>query len=262
LSGRELFVRQLKLVHSFVVREELGAATRGFTCGILFGGDFVIIHSSRLKDIISRSKSSLNGLMQDLGFAGLQNAANFGEILGRLLPGVDQDLFEVKQWGIRRLIARDSTFAVGFPSHLPEPMVESFRRTMRSSFLKSIPLPRDEGLQILDLTLLLNRPPEERESEELELMNPARGERDVPARDWREWDGDDIKSEMLKLRIRPEIAEKLIGAGWDIGAILPDLTSAELERLGFSAPELAKFRVLIRKHNISSGEFRIGGAGE
>ena len=100
--GLATFFEHLNLIHRFVVRGDKGDAYRGFVCGIHFGTGFLLINTTRLKRLICRSKSCVNGCFQRLGFSmGRSAHQNLHEFFQQIVPNLSSSLINTRQWCMR-----------------------------------------------------------------------------------------------------------------------------------------------------------------
>jgi hypothetical protein len=113
--GLSVFVKHLGMIHSFVCRGDAFDAVRGAICGIEFTPNSFLINTQRLKRLMARSKSSMNGCFQRLGYTVCRPARDLGEVLGEICPGYGPQRFFARQWCVRR--AEESS-AVSFAPNL------------------------------------------------------------------------------------------------------------------------------------------------
>jgi hypothetical protein len=99
--GSDLFQQELSAVRVFVMKGDGRDITRGLACGIYWVREGVIVNPSRFSVMISKSKSSVNGGFQALGYVSLAvREATSDEILRalRLEPQA------VRHWTLRCLV--------------------------------------------------------------------------------------------------------------------------------------------------------------
>ena len=129
--GLSTFYDHLSAIHKFVVRGDKGDAYRGFVCGIHFGDGFLLINTTRLKKLICRSKSCVNGCFQKLGFSIERSPAqNLNDFFQQIMPNLSSSLINTRQWCMRTLT--EGGVLISFaPSYspkssipTPEPAVE------------------------------------------------------------------------------------------------------------------------------------------
>jgi len=114
--GMDTFVNHLIKVHRFINQRNVYDVFRGFVCGIEFGAGFIIVNTKRLKRLMCRSKSCVNGCLQRLGFAICRKQQDVTGFFSVLLPGVDGHLCNSRQWCVRK---RTEVSPVCFVSFLP-----------------------------------------------------------------------------------------------------------------------------------------------
>lgn len=100
--GMSTFIKQLNLIHHFVVRDDGGDALRGLVCGILFGNGFLLVNTDKLKRLTKRSKSCVNGCFQRLGFNVFRETQDLNGFFSKLLPDIDSQLINSRHWCIRK----------------------------------------------------------------------------------------------------------------------------------------------------------------
>lgn len=150
--GMDTFIAHLIKVHRFISQKNSLDIFRGFVCGIEFGSGFIIVNTKRLKRLMVRSKSCINGSLQKLGFQMTRKQQDVSGFFKDILPGVDSRLCNSRQWCVR---IRTHESPICFVSFLP-PLI-----TLRYGF----PKPCDDyysddedPIIFLDVKMLLNRP--------------------------------------------------------------------------------------------------------
>jgi hypothetical protein len=98
------FVKHLGLIHTFVCRGDSFDGLRGLACGIEFGSNSFLINTCLLKKLMTRSKSSMNGCFQKLGYAVCRPSSDISTLFEQILPGWGSHLFIAKQWSVRKAI--------------------------------------------------------------------------------------------------------------------------------------------------------------
>jgi hypothetical protein len=150
-TGIPSFINHLSLVHKFVRRGNAGDALRGLVCGVEFGPGFFFVHTTRLKKVLSRSKSCLNGCFQRVGYDVIRSSQEIVSLFGHLFPNVNPELFALRQWCVR--LAREGT-ALSFTPSLPESFCETLQ-TVPWVPHKSDPKSHEKA-NFLDIRSLLN----------------------------------------------------------------------------------------------------------
>jgi hypothetical protein len=148
-SGLEEFVKHISLVHKFVARGNTNDALRGIVCGVEFGRGFILVNTDRLKKVLFRSKSCMNGCFQRLGYDVMRPSRDIVCLFTRLLPNVNPEFFAIRQWCVR-LVGDGSVIC--FCSNLPDAIASSFevhRIPSQRMFLESqkVPMPPPAALR-------------------------------------------------------------------------------------------------------------------
>ena len=105
--GLSTFIKHISLVHKFVVKEDGNDLLRGVISGILFGQGFLLINTDRLKRLMHRSKSCVNGCFQKLGFSVYRSMQDLNGFFDQNLPGLAINWINPRHWCIRK--ASDDT---------------------------------------------------------------------------------------------------------------------------------------------------------
>lgn len=121
--GMDTFVSHIIKVHRFINQGNNMDIFRGFVCGIEFGAGFVIVNTKRLKRLMCRSKSCVNGCLQKLGFQMCRKQQDVSGFFGTILPGVEPQLCNSRQWCVRR---RTSESPICFVSFLPQVITDKY----------------------------------------------------------------------------------------------------------------------------------------
>ena len=100
--GMPTFIKHLSMIHSFVCRGDPYDALRGLVCGIEFGLSTFLINTSRLKKLMYRSKSCMNGCFQKLGYNVCRPAHDITSLFAQILPGFGAHMFTSRQWCVRK----------------------------------------------------------------------------------------------------------------------------------------------------------------
>jgi hypothetical protein len=122
-------------------------------CGIFFGPRFILVNTHRLKNLLVRSKSGMNGSFQKLGYEVMRPSNDIIGLFQRLLPSFYPEFFQVNKWCLR--IETDNS-KMSFRSHIPDAVLATFE-TERIIPKPQPTFPTDRFP--LDLRLLLNRDP-------------------------------------------------------------------------------------------------------
>lgn len=121
--GMDNFITHLLKVHQFINKKNGYDIFRGFVCGVEFGKGFIIVNTKRLKRLMSRSKSCVNGCIQKLGFEIVRNQKEVSKFFTSVLPGVEPQLCNSRQWCVRR---RTKESPICFVSFLPSSITDKY----------------------------------------------------------------------------------------------------------------------------------------
>ena len=91
-EGVTAFIKHLRMIHSFVVRDDGNDALRGLVCGIIFSNPVLVVNTDRLKKFTCRSKSCVNGCFQKLGFDVSRATQELNTFFQSILPAAVPDL--------------------------------------------------------------------------------------------------------------------------------------------------------------------------
>jgi hypothetical protein len=122
-SGVAEFVKHVSLVHRFITRGNRNDPLRGVVCGVEFGRGFVLVSTDRLKKVLYRSKSCMNGCWQRPGYDVMRPSHDIVTFFTRLLPNVNPEFFAIRQWCVR--LVRDGN-RLCFVSNLPDSLGDVF----------------------------------------------------------------------------------------------------------------------------------------
>ncbi|OHT08393.1 hypothetical protein TRFO_23163 [Tritrichomonas foetus] len=100
--GMPTFIKHLSMIHAFVCRGDAYDSLRGLVCGIEFGFSTFLINTGRLKKLMYRSKSCMNGCFQKLGYSVCRPAHDITTLFAQILPGFGGHMFTSRQWCVRK----------------------------------------------------------------------------------------------------------------------------------------------------------------
>jgi hypothetical protein len=97
-QSTESFRQVLELLKNYV-----GDSTvRALVCGIIWLDHGLGINTHQLSRVCNRSKSSINGSMQALGYGTVPSGADVAPHFAQLFPSLKGDYGQLRQWTIRR----------------------------------------------------------------------------------------------------------------------------------------------------------------
>ena len=118
-EGVTAFIKHLRMIHSFVVRDDGNDALRGLVCGIIFSNPVLVVNTDRLKKFTCRSKSCVNGCFQKLGFDVSRATQELNTFFQSILPAAVPDLSNPRHWCIRKATDESSLSFLSRPQPIP-----------------------------------------------------------------------------------------------------------------------------------------------
>ena len=109
--GLATFMKHLNLIHNFVCRNDNKDNIRGLICGIQFGKGSLLINTGRLRTLMRRSKSCMNGCFQKLGFETTKPSEDLTTVLHKITPGIQCDVTNPRKWCVRRETSPTPSFS-------------------------------------------------------------------------------------------------------------------------------------------------------
>lgn len=100
--GMTTFIKHLSLIHGFVCKRDAFDALRGIICGVQFGSGSFLVNTARLKEVMFRSKSCMNGCFQKLGYNVCRPSHDIATIFAQILPGYGNHMCTSRQWCVRK----------------------------------------------------------------------------------------------------------------------------------------------------------------
>jgi hypothetical protein len=101
------FSQDLIMLLQFIERSPIGCEERSLLVGAAFAGPFICANTRRLKALIGRCKSSINGSFHQLGYYSVKAKAN--DCLLSILPSLIKETALMRQWTVR-CASEDSAF--------------------------------------------------------------------------------------------------------------------------------------------------------
>ena len=172
--GLATFKSDLECVYQFVRKGDSLDIFRGFVCGIIFGSNFILVNTKRLKTIMNRSKSCVNGCLQRLGYVINRQQQDIPGFFSVILPGVNSIFCNSRQWCVRSSTTKTQCY---FSPIVPVEISSSFGmspqknvqhkivhyqsqnppvQTVQQESIKPDPY-LDNPLALLDINVLLNK---------------------------------------------------------------------------------------------------------
>ena len=101
--GLQTFAKHIKLIYKFVAKGNSMDVVRGLICGIEFGKESLLINTSRMKCLMCRSKSCVNGCFQKLGYNISRPTQDIQTLFTQISPNINTSSFNPRQWCVRRI---------------------------------------------------------------------------------------------------------------------------------------------------------------
>lgn len=97
------FEKLLQMIHEYCDHDDLDTWKRYLVCGICWFEDYIAINISNLKLLLSKSKSSINGSMTNLGYKTLAiKGKEVESLLFNKIPMLWGNYCEFRKWSIRK----------------------------------------------------------------------------------------------------------------------------------------------------------------
>jgi hypothetical protein len=98
------FIHHLSVIHRFVAQGNRDDVLRGIVCGIEFTQYALLVNIGKLKKLMRRSKSCMNGSFQKLGYHVVRPPSDLSSVLTQIFPKYTSASGLVgRQWCIRKL---------------------------------------------------------------------------------------------------------------------------------------------------------------
>jgi hypothetical protein len=110
----ENFSELLNTIKRFVIHNDGNDWKRGLVCGICWLDATVAVNTRQLRLLVSKSKSSINGSFQLLGFNFVLSGGDCAATIVRYFPILKDNFTELRQWTLRYTV-QPSQFASPAP---------------------------------------------------------------------------------------------------------------------------------------------------
>ena len=118
----EEFRERLTTIRNYVNSKESEKWKRSIVCGVFFVNHGLAINIQQLMILMGKCKSSINGSLQQLGYATQPTGTRIESYLLETIPFFHENMHQIKKWTIRQKIVHDLPFShpppqrrVGFP---------------------------------------------------------------------------------------------------------------------------------------------------
>ena len=107
--GISTFIKHLQLIHNYICKGDMYDSLRGLICGIEFGNNSFIINTGKLKKLMCRSKSCMNGCFQKIGYTVCKPSQDISSLFSQFLPN-GSHILSARQWCVRKSTHMTSIF--------------------------------------------------------------------------------------------------------------------------------------------------------
>jgi hypothetical protein len=118
----------IKAIRDFVVRGDKDDHKRSLVCGIHWFENGVCVNTRQLRQVLGKSKSSINGAFAKMGFEAVPVPSGKSNLLEELLPFVPGGKEALLQWTIRRravpYVTMSEAPGMALPSREVQPNVD------------------------------------------------------------------------------------------------------------------------------------------
>jgi hypothetical protein len=112
----DTFSDMLEAIKTFVCRNNKDDALRGMVCGIFWLPDGLAVNIHRLRQVVPKCKSSINGSLQKIGFTVNLGRSECAQTISGIFPVLKENTAELRKWTIRK---RDETQKIESPRSNP-----------------------------------------------------------------------------------------------------------------------------------------------
>jgi hypothetical protein len=112
------FANELFTVLEYIDRSPDNMEARAVVAGVCFVGPIICVNTRQLKYLLCRCKSSINGILQELGYVGVRPKSKTRSCVLASMPSLERSAEILRQWSIRHASV-DAKFC--FLSRFPRP---------------------------------------------------------------------------------------------------------------------------------------------
>jgi hypothetical protein len=132
---------------------------RAVVSGICFAGPMICVNTRQLKNLLCRCKSSINGILQELGYVGLRVRSETRSCVLASMPSLEWSADILRRWSVRHA-STDAKFC--FLSRFPRPpMPESTQDDIQregTRYATEMEIPSVPSLMTFRVESLLSQP--------------------------------------------------------------------------------------------------------
>lgn len=149
--GMQTFIKHLSMIHDFIHKGDSKDNLRGLVCGIQFGHESLLINTSRLKKLMCRSKSCMNGCFQKMGYMPSRPSQELASLLCKITPGIRSEAMNPRNWCVRRASVKSQLFIQNVQMEIAAKVTTPMTDAPSASEDETSTIP-----SILNISLLLN----------------------------------------------------------------------------------------------------------
>jgi hypothetical protein len=132
------FANELMIIMEYIERSSDNVEARAVICGICFVGPMICINTRQLKVLLCRCKSSINGILQELGYVAVRSRTKSRSCILAMMPSIEGNHDLLRQWSVRHA-SEDAQFC--FVSKFPQPLLpmiipEDLQAEIQPSFVR------------------------------------------------------------------------------------------------------------------------------
>jgi hypothetical protein len=98
----DTFSDTLDAIKTFICRNDKDDPLRGMVCGIFWLADGLAVNIHRLRQLVPKCKSSINGSLQKLGFTVNLGRSECAQTITAVFPVLKENNAEIRKWTIRK----------------------------------------------------------------------------------------------------------------------------------------------------------------
>ncbi|OHT11326.1 hypothetical protein TRFO_19314 [Tritrichomonas foetus] len=115
----ETFIEILNEIRIFCVRNDGDDWKRYLACGICWLGPDLALNTCQLRNLLSKSKSTVNGVLAKLGYDPVPLNSKNSTLLFMKIPFLKTHFNEMRQWTLRRMIYTSNQYMPYAPIYVP-----------------------------------------------------------------------------------------------------------------------------------------------
>lgn len=97
-----IFTDIFEKIQEFCQSNDIDKAKRFLVCGICWFCNYIAVNNNQLKILISKSKTSINAVLQSLGYVKIKSKGEPSNLLVNTIPYLFGNYLELRRWSIRQ----------------------------------------------------------------------------------------------------------------------------------------------------------------